>query len=95
VLHYDCTKNGENVTLPLKHRGALVEKRGVYFGGRGGNICLVSAKLGLSPRLLAAVGKDFSETGYRNYLVENGVDASLYVKNFPKNEKSTLSPLPT
>ena len=43
-------------------------------GGTGANIAFGMGSLGARPRLVAAAGRDFVETGYRDWLTEHGVD---------------------
>jgi adenosine kinase len=59
----------------------LVEKLSRNHGGCGGNVAYSLALLGERPRLLAAVGGDF--TDYERRLAEHGVDLSA-VKVFPE-----------
>ncbi len=50
----------------------LLEKR--YFGGCAPNNTVASARLGVKTALLSVVGDDFIESGYKGYLIEEGVD---------------------
>ncbi|KXS42632.1 MAG: inosine-guanosine kinase [Methanohalophilus sp. T328-1] len=49
----------------------------VLFGGGGSNIAAAMAQLGGNSRLVAAVGDDFSTSGYEQHLDNLGVDLSL------------------
>jgi ribokinase len=50
----------------------LVRRSRILFGGRGANVAVISAKLGLSVSLATLVGADFP-IEYRNHLVDSGV----------------------
>lgn len=54
----------------------LVEDLDVRRGGCAANIAFGLGSLGLSPALVAAVGRDFQDQGYRAWLEEAGVDCS-------------------
>lgn len=63
----------ENVSLSF-----LVDQLEIRRGGVAANISLALARLGLTPALAGAVGKDFDE--YRAFLESHGVDTkSVYV----------------
>lgn len=53
----------------------LVDDMTRHWGGVAANIGFTMAKLGLRPRLMATVGRDFGE--YRRWLEDAGVDTSL------------------
>lgn len=55
----------------------LVEDLDVRRGGCAANISFALASLGQRPSLVAAVGTDFAQQGYRAWLEEAGVDCSL------------------
>ncbi len=58
----------------------LVEDLDVRRGGCGANIAFGLAQLGHTPRLVAAVGQDFDDSGYLAWLKDAGVDCeALYV----------------
>ncbi len=54
----------------------LVEDLDVRRGGCAANIAFGLGSLGLTPTLVAAVGRDFQDQGYRTWLEETGVDCS-------------------
>ena len=54
----------------------LVDDLDIRRGGCGANIAYGLAALGQRPFLVAAVGDDFDELGYRDWLTESGVDCS-------------------
>lgn len=55
----------------------LVEDLDIRRGGCGANIAFALAGLGHRPTLVAAVGTDFVEKGYQEWLEQAGVDCSL------------------
>jgi adenosine kinase len=58
----------------------LVQDLDIRRGGCGANIAFGLAQLGHAPRLVAAVGRDFDESGYLGWLQDAGVDCdALYV----------------
>src|SRR5690606_21684593 len=54
----------------------LVEDLDVRRGGCAANISFGLASLGITPTLVAAVGRDFAEQGYQQWLEDAGVDCS-------------------
>lgn len=54
----------------------LVEDLDIRRGGCAANITFALARLGVSPLLVAAVGRDFAEQGYQEWLESAGVDCS-------------------
>jgi len=52
----------------------LVDDLDIRRGGCGANIAFGLAALGHKPLLVAAVGEDFDDLGYRDWLVESGVE---------------------
>ncbi|MFT4188462.1 MAG: carbohydrate kinase family protein [Aeromicrobium sp.] len=54
----------------------LVKDLDVRRGGCAGNIAFALGALGRRPTLVAAVGRDFVEQGYQDWLTEAGVDCS-------------------
>lgn len=52
----------------------LVEEMTKHWGGTGANIAFHIAQLGLNPRLMGTVGRDFPD--YRQWLEDVGVDTS-------------------
>lgn len=55
----------------------LVEDLDIRRGGCGANISFALAALGHRPTLVAAVGTDFVDKGYQEWLEQAGVDCSL------------------
>ena len=56
----------------------LVDDMTKHWGGVAANIAFTMAKLGISPKLLGTVGRDFGD--YRRWLESNGVDCSTVVQ---------------
>ncbi|MGJ9423726.1 carbohydrate kinase family protein [Aeromicrobium sp. CF3.5] len=54
----------------------LVEDLDIRRGGCAANITFALGRLGISPLLVAAVGRDFADQGYREWLESAGVDCS-------------------
>ena len=52
----------------------LVQDLDIRRGGCGANIAFGLAQLGHAPRLVAAVGPDFADSGYLTWLTDAGVD---------------------
>jgi sugar/nucleoside kinase (ribokinase family) len=65
-------KNGETVSLdmPIELIG------GIHFGDCSANVAAVAARLGLKAGLGMRVGEDFVTSGYRDHLLNLGVDLS-------------------
>ena len=56
----------------------LVDDMTKHWGGVAANIAFTMAKLGISPKLMGTVGRDFGD--YRRWLESNGVDCSTVVQ---------------
>lgn len=56
----------------------LVDDMTKHWGGVASNIAFTMAKLGLSPRLMGTVGRDFGD--YRDWLESAGVDCSTVIQ---------------
>src|SRR5690606_21270964 len=54
----------------------LVDDLDIRRGGCAANIAFGLAQLGHQPLLVASVGQDFDELGYRSWLQDAGVDCS-------------------
>lgn len=54
----------------------LVEDLDIRRGGCAANITFALGRLGISPLLVAAVGRDFADQGYQEWLESAGVDCS-------------------
>lgn len=66
--------------LSVDDTATFLDTLAVSFGGRGANFALASRAINASVVLLAAVGRDLEQSGYRRHLEESGVDVSqLYV----------------
>jgi len=60
--------------IPLNDNTGLILQEKMYFGGRAGNIALILARLGLKVAIASFVGRDFIESGYRDFLIRNHVN---------------------
>ena len=70
----------------------LVDDLDIRRGGCGANIAFGLAALGHKPLLVAAVGKDFDDLGYRDWLVESGVECDhLYVSSSLHTARCTIT----
>jgi len=70
----------------------LVNDLDIRRGGCGANIAFGLAALGHEPLLVAAVGSDFDDLGYRDWLTESGVDCShLYVSETLHTARCTIT----
>lgn len=56
----------------------LVDDMTKHWGGVGANIAFTLAKLGLRPKLMGTVGRDFGD--YRRWLESSGVDCSAVIQ---------------
>lgn len=61
--------------FPRPGRTALISNSGICYGGRGANVAVICAKLGLSVVLASLVGEDFPAK-YRRHLQSANVDIS-------------------
>ena len=61
--------------LPVLDRTVRVLARDTYYGGTGGNIARIAARLGVPTALASFVGEDFPEE-YRQALARDGVDVT-------------------
>ena len=59
--------------LPVPETTVRVLDRDRYFGGTGGNVARIAARLGVRTSLASLVGEDFPRE-YRNALLRDGVD---------------------
>ena len=66
--------------LPETHFEAVIEKHGVYFGGRAPNAAVAAARLGIKTGIVSLVGEDFESEGYEDYLRKVGVDLRGVIK---------------
>lgn len=68
-----------NVTLDtvyeVDNKGLIVQEK-QYFGGRGANIAVIGAKLGLKVSLATFVGEDFYSSHYSEFMRNAHVDIS-------------------
>lgn len=62
--------------IPSIEEGSLVKNRFTTFGGRGANIAVALAKLGMHSKLYSVAGKDYVKVGYKRYLYDLGIDVS-------------------
>lgn len=70
----------------------LVDDLDIRRGGCGANIAFGLAALGHKPLLVAAVGEDFDDLGYRDWLVESGVECDhLYVSPTLHTARCTIT----
>lgn len=70
----------------------LVDDLDVRRGGCAANIAFALAALGGSPQLVASVGTDFDEMGYRDWLTDAGVDCgSLRVSESLHTARCTIT----
>ncbi|MGZ5413620.1 MAG: carbohydrate kinase family protein [Aeromicrobium sp.] len=70
----------------------LVDDLDIRRGGCGANIAFGLAALGHKPLLVAAVGEDFEDLGYRDWLVESGVECDhLYVSPTLHTARCTIT----
>lgn len=70
----------------------LVDDLDIRRGGCGANIAFGLAALGHKPLLVAAVGDDFDNLGYREWLVEAGVECDhLYVSQTHHTARCTIT----
>lgn len=70
----------------------LVDDLDIRRGGCGANIAFGLAALGHRPVLVASVGKDFDDLGYRTWLSESGVDCDhLYVSQTLHTARCTIT----
>ena len=70
----------------------LVDDLDIRRGGCGANIAFGLAALGHKPMLVAAVGEDFDDLGYRDWLVESGVECDhLYVSPTLHTARCTIT----
>ena len=70
----------------------LVDDLDIRRGGCGANIAFGLAALGHKPVLVAAVGEDFDDLGYRAWLNESGVDCGhLYVSPSLHTARCTIT----
>ncbi len=70
----------------------LVDDLDIRRGGCGANIAFGLAALGHKPVLVAAVGADFDDLGYRDWLVKSGVDCGhLYVSPTLHTARCTIT----
>lgn len=70
----------------------LVDDLDIRRGGCGANIAFGLAALGHKPLLVASVGADFDDLGYRDWLVESGVDCDhLYVSPTLHTARCTIT----
>lgn len=56
----------------------LVDDMTKHWGGVAANIAFTMAKLGVSPKLMGTVGRDFGD--YRDWLEKHGVDCSTVIQ---------------
>jgi len=61
---------------PRIDSSVLVQDTKTYFGGRGANVTVLLQSLGCQTTLRCAAGGDFTNSGYRQYLLNLGVDIS-------------------
>lgn len=70
--------------LPARNEAARVREVRDDFGGCAGNVAAGLAGLGLEPRLVSSVGRDFPRTEYGQRLKRLGVDlAGLHFSDLP------------
>ena len=70
----------------------LVDDLDIRRGGCGANIAFGLAALGHKPVLVASVGVDFDDLGYRDWLVESGVECEhLYVSPTLHTARCTIT----
>ncbi|MDD4126851.1 MAG: carbohydrate kinase family protein [Methanomicrobium sp.] len=72
--------------LPERHSSVPVLDHKIYFGGGAANIAAGIAVLGGETTLISAVGKDFENSPYENWLNQIGVSRQLFIsddKNTP------------
>jgi len=60
--------------IPRLDETGLVLSKNVCFGGRAGNIAVIAAGLGLDVAIASITGADFTQSGYRHYLLKRKVD---------------------
>lgn len=65
-------EDGETVCVDSQS----VSSQTAFFGDCSGNIAAVAAKLGVQTGFVSVVGNDFTSSGYRQYLLDLGVDLS-------------------
>ncbi len=70
----------------------LVDDLDIRRGGCGANIAFGLAALGHRPVLVASVGEDFDDLGYRTWLSDSGVDCDhLYVSQTLHTARCTIT----
>lgn len=70
--------------LPLRNETALVKEVRDDFGGTAGNVAAGLATLGLRPRLVSSVGRDFPKSDYGQHLRRLGVElGALHFSDLP------------
>jgi len=70
----------------------LVDDLDIRRGGCAANIAFGLAQLGHSPLLVASVGRDFDELGYRTWLQDAGIDCSrLHVSDTRHTARCTIT----
>lgn len=60
--------------LPFPGEDAFAQESATYIGGCGANVCTMLARLGVTPRLFAKVGKDLWGQHALSSLADEGVD---------------------
>jgi len=60
--------------LPQPYFEANILEHSSHFGGRGANVAVMCASLGIQTGLLAPVGVDFASSGYKDFLMHSNID---------------------
>jgi sugar/nucleoside kinase (ribokinase family) len=79
----------EVAQLPDRNGTAVVTSEAVMFGGRGAGPAATYGALGGRPVLLSAVGKDFTSSGFEEFLQVSGVDLRFVAREYGDNCYST------
>ncbi len=59
----------------------LAENLATVFGGKGANQAITAKRLGKNVHFITKVGNDLYGKSYRHYLIENGLDQKLILKD--------------
>lgn len=77
-------------SFPEKNTQENVIKTVKYFGGAAANAAVAASMLNMKSGLMTCVGRDFEETGYRNYLNKMNIALEIEKRNDEETAKSFI-----